>query len=368
MSVVQIAAQAGVSIATVSRVLNNSRRVNPRLADQVHRAMQQLNFTPSQIRRRTSNRKTEDGRTLSLAIIAVGQRYRGWFEIPVIASVVAAITRAAMENNATTLITDMPSPTDLPAIFRRQQIDGALIFLDSSIAPSAFTDLYGQLPVVRVMGGQMSPLQFDHVAPDNPAIGYLAAQTLLAQGCRDLAYLTTRPSWDFSMLRGQGFAAAALAAGQRPHAFLEGSGLVIDCAYGASVTSAEDLPQLVAKLAEAVRNRKIKEPYGLFASRDEETVLIYRMLAEHGVRPGQDLTIVSCDNEHVRLAGLSPLPVSIDLNVQEIAHHAVCRLLERIKRPDNPLVRMLINPKVPGQNDRRHMFDVDAPSQAAHHG
>ena len=363
MSVVQIAAQAGVSIATVSRVLNNSRRVNPRLADQVHRAMQQLNFTPSQIRRRASNKRPEDGRALTIAIIAVGRRYRDWFEMPVIASVVAAITRSAMDQNASTLITDLPNPADISTIFRRQPVDGALMFLDSNISATAFSQLCGPLPVVRVMGGQMSPLQFDHVAPDNPAIGYLACQTLMAQGCRDLAYLTTRPAWDFSMLRGQGFAAAALAAGHRPHVFLEGAGLEVDCVYGANAVAADDLPQLVARVAEMIRTRDRSTPFGLFVSRDEETVQVYRMLGEHGIVPGRDLTIVSCDNEQVRLAGLSPRPLSIDLNVAEIAHHAVCRLLDVIKRTDSPPVRMLINPKLPSASDRRS--DDAAP---AHNG
>jgi DNA-binding LacI/PurR family transcriptional regulator len=349
VSVVQIAAQAGVSIATVSRVLNNSRRVNPRLADQVHRAMQDLNLNPNQIRRRAPNKRAGDVRgATTIAIVGVGRRYRGWFEIPVIASVLAAITRCALEHEVGTLIAELAEPGDMSGLLRRQQINGALVFLDSSMSPGECVGLSQQLPIVRVMGGQMSSLEFDHVAPDNPAIGYLGCQALLQQGCQELAYLTTRPAWDFSMLRGQGFAAAALAAGRRPRAFIESDSKELDCVYGANLVALPDLASLVSKLADAIRKREGSAPFGVFVSRDEETVTVYRLLAELGIQIGQDVLVVSCDNEQVRLAGLRPKPVSIDLNAADIAQHAIERLLLRIEGPPGSPLRMLINPKLPG--------------------
>ena len=42
----QIADAANVSIATVSRVLNNKDKVNPRTRDRILRTMEELNFQP----------------------------------------------------------------------------------------------------------------------------------------------------------------------------------------------------------------------------------------------------------------------------------------------------------------------------------
>jgi DNA-binding LacI/PurR family transcriptional regulator len=346
VSVVQIAAHAGVSIATVSRVLNNSRRVNPRLVDQVNRAMQELNFTPSQIVRRPAARKVEEAGS-TVAIISLGQQYRGWFEIPVIAAVVAEITRAANDHHMGTLLAEMPDPRELSPVIRRQNVQGAIVFIDSNLPAGAVSYLSHQVPVVRVMGGQFSRLEVDHVGADNNAVGYLAGQTLLDFGCRELAYLTLRPGWDFIKLRGQGFTSAVLAGGQRPQMFIEGDLPNADCIYGANFTSAPDGETLVEKVADAIRNRTHQDvPLGLFISRDEETVFIQSRLAAQGIRPDVDVKILSCDNEQVRLSALHPRPMSVDLNAAQIAAHAVSRLAERMKRPSDPPVRILVNPKL----------------------
>lgn len=345
MSVVQIAAHAGVSIATVSRVLNNSRRVNPKLVDQVHRAMQELNFTPSQIVRRPSARKLNDEAT-TIAIISLGQNYRGWFEVPVIAAVVAEITRAANENHVSTLIAEMPNPREISPALRRQQVHGAIAFIDSNLPIGAVSSLAHHLPVVRVMGGQMSRLDVDHVGPDNNAVGSLAAQSLIEDGCKRLGFVTVRPAWEFIKLRGQGFSFAAIAADIRPQTFVQGALSHADAIYGADTVVENEFPDLVSKLARAIRERGTDAPFGVFTSRDEEAVVVQTALMSLGLRPGPDFKLVSCDNEQVRLSSLTPRPASVDLNASQIARHAVSRLLERIKRPSEPPVRLLVNPKL----------------------
>lgn len=344
MSVVQIAAHAGVSIATVSRVLNNSRRVNPKLVDQVHRAMQELNFTPSQIVRRSSARKAEEA--VTIAIISLGQNYRGWFEVPVIAAVVAEITRAANDSHVSTLIAEMPNPRELSPALRRQSVQGAITFIDSNLPLGAVSHLAEQIPVVRVMGGQLSRLEVDHISSDNNAVGHLAAQTLIDEGCRQLGFVTVRPTWDFIKLRGQGFAFAAVAADIRPMTFVQGAVPNADSVYGSNVVVEADFSALISRLASRIRDRAGEAPFGLFTSRDEEAVAVQTALVSLGLRPTVDFTLVSCDNEQVRLSALHPRPASIDLNATQIARHAVSRLLERIKRPSEPPVRLLVNPKL----------------------
>src|SRR5688572_19056888 len=130
MYVALIAAKAGVSIATVSRVLNKSRPVNPRLAEMVHKATEVLQLLARPARRRGRSRGG-DTKHLTLAIVSVGQAYRGWFELPVIAGVVAEITRAAQDDQMGVLITEMPDPRELSPVLRRAEVDGAIAFIDS---------------------------------------------------------------------------------------------------------------------------------------------------------------------------------------------------------------------------------------------
>src|ERR1017187_9345394 len=97
MSVVQIAKHAGVSIATVSRVMTNSRRVQPEIAEKVRTAIQELGLPPRQIRNRERRADAKGRLAKTIGIITLGQEYRAWFSDPVIASVIAEITQAAAE-------------------------------------------------------------------------------------------------------------------------------------------------------------------------------------------------------------------------------------------------------------------------------
>jgi len=171
------------------------------------------------------------------------------------------------------------------------------------------------------------------------AIGYLAATHLLSRGCRTLAYLTTEPAWDFIQLRGQGFALAAHRAGCAAEAFLVGQDEALTKFFCAETKLGRTLEDVVD---EVVRRR----PAGLFVSRDEEVVQVYRLLAERGVVPGRDVHVISCDNENVRLSMLHPRPATIEIGTCEIARRAVRRLETRIHHPSEPPVRILANPRL----------------------
>ena len=346
MSVTRIAEKAGVSIATVSRVLNNSRPVDPRLAERVRKAMEELQLPARQVRRRGRGRPAGSGssaKPMTIAIVAVGNAYRTWFELPVIAAVVAELTRAAQDHHMGILMTEMPDPHQLAPVLRRSEVDGAIAFVDSRLSPGDMSTLSRQLPVVRVMGGQLAPADLDHVGPDNNAVGYIAAQHLLNLGLRDIACLTMRPEWDLIRLRAHGFLAAAAAAHVNPHLYLAADADRSSSFCGPNVTATPGLAPLIEQMA-ARRTGRI----GLFVTRDEETVHVYPLLRQAGLEPGRDVVVVSCDNEAVRLSTLAPRPASIDLGSAEIARHAVRRLATRIEQQDESPVRILVNPHLVG--------------------
>jgi LacI family transcriptional regulator len=347
MSVTRIAERAGVSIATVSRVLNNSRPVNPEIAERVRQAAEEL-----QLPLRTSRRRgRKSGRGGAVAILSLGQSYREWFEMPVIAGVVAALTRAAQDAHLGVLMTEMPDPNQLSPILRRPEVEGALVFVNSAIPVQSIRFLRDQLPIVRVMGGQIATVDIDHVGPDNNSIGYLAAKHLIEQDVTQLAFMTSEPTWDFSKLRAQGFIVAAEAAGLSSKVYLRGEGKLPLGLYGRNVAAEADLPALVAHLA---RDTKGKGKLGLFVSRDEETVRVYPLLRDGGLNIDKDVVVVSCDNESVRLSSLDPRPASIDLNSPDIGRYAVRRLALRIKHPTEPPVRILVSPRfVPANEESR---------------
>jgi DNA-binding LacI/PurR family transcriptional regulator len=348
MSIIKIANHAGVSTATVSRVLNNFPGVRAETARQVREALEALNYVPSQLRR---GRRYSTGllnrsrrRTNSIAIITLGQG-RDWLQLPVLAAAVAGISRGAKELGLRLLldeVLDVAKP--LPASITRE-VDGAIVFLSSVVehaANRAGLESIGQsLPAVWVMGGGTSLSGVDHVSPDNHAIGHLAFEYLHQHNRRDVAFLTTLPSWPVMRVRGHAFAAAAHDSGARCSSYLLSRESRDGEIFGRRGVVEAELDALVDRLA-AARPR----PTGLFVSTDATTVQLYPLLRHRGLRPGEDLLIVSCDNEQIRLSGLSPRPASIDIGSEEAGWRAVHRLANRLEHAQEPPVRINVAPRL----------------------
>jgi len=70
------------------------------------------------------------------------------------------------------------------------------------------------------------------------------------------------------------------------------------------------------------------------------------MLAGSGITPQKDIQVISCDNCDALLNHFEARPAAIDLSLAEIARTAVSRLMTRIDHPDEPVLRMLVNPKL----------------------
>jgi DNA-binding LacI/PurR family transcriptional regulator len=343
MSVVKIAKQAGVSIATVSRVLTNSRYVQPQTADKVRSAMEELGLTDRQ-NRRSERRLGSVLEVKNVGVISVGREYRSWFVDPVVAAMVAELTRAASARRIGVVLGEMPDPDKLCSIVEEKRIDGALLLIPSEIESTVSDRLMRQLPAVRVMGAQYGPTRIDHVTGDHSAIGYLAAKYLIQKGCKRLAFITQHAEWPICQMRAQAFFSAADAI-QDPapvesvRAFFIPPGVPVDNSYGKMSITASDWPDLMRKFLEY-------RPDGLFVSREAELSQCYRLLAEHNLKPSRDITVISCDNCDTWLSHLEQRPATIDLGLTQMADAAVSRLLMRIKYPEEPPTRVLINPQL----------------------
>lgn len=331
-SVIDVAARAGVSIATVSRVLNNHRNVSPHIVEQVRRAVTELNYVPQRVHKRSvprerNERKLTEG---TIAIVCLGQSSAQWLTIPIIGAAVAAVSKVAEAQGLAVTITDAFDANALGPTLRRRDLRGALALVPRSPNPKLIRALAQELPTVRMMGGQLAPTEVDHVTVDNGAVGYLAAAHLIARGCKRIAFVSSYPNWQFLKMREQGFGAALAEAGTTD-----------------MTPDFRSLPWENVEMASiaAQVDRLIEEKVdGIFCSRDDDTVDVYRLLAARGIRPNEDLAVVSCDNDPVRLQSLTPRPPSIDLNLQEIARHAVRRLAWRIENRDEAPTRILVCP------------------------
>lgn len=213
----EVAATAGVSRSTVSRVVNGSTSVSPEALESVRAAIAQLSYVPNRAARSLASRQTH-----AIALIVPEDTTR-FFGDPFFASIIAGITGALSGSDyLLNLLVASDDPGDKMSSFvRNGGVDGALIV--SHHTSDAFIErIVDAVPVVY--GGRPVHSRDNdyYVDVDNVAGSRAATQHLIDRGRSRIATisgpLTMLPSVD----RVQGFRAALADAGLTPFAEVEG--------------------------------------------------------------------------------------------------------------------------------------------------
>lgn len=345
MSIVEIAKAAGVSTATVSRVLNDLPGVRFETAQLVRETLEEFKFQRKRRRRGELQGPLRVSlRTGNIAVIAVGHS-RTWLQMPVMASVVYGIQRACSEFGYRLILDDIPDPGKPSSLVESRQIEGAVVFLSSMLSEQqcreALAGMSRHIPIVCAMGLETTDVAVDRVTSDGLCVGALAHFYLQGRGCKNIGFLTADEDFLFVRVRANSFLDSAFRAGHCASLWVVGETGRLAQMYGRNVVAASDLELLVGKLA-----RHEPRIDGLFVANDVTTVRIYPLLAREGIEIGKHLTILSCDNEEARLSALQPRPQSIDLNGNEIGYRAVVRLISRLKNPGEVPLSIQIPPRI----------------------
>ena len=197
-----VAARAGVSIKTISRVINNDGAVAPQTAQRVREAIAELGFHPNPAAR--SLRVGQDN--------AVGVVVENVAD-PYMAAMTGAIERAARDRGMSVLIASSGyQPEDerqtvLDLMNRR--VAGLILTPtsgDHSYLAERSRSPYG-IPVVAVDRPTVR-LDCDTVVIDNEQAARLATEHLLSRGHRRIGFVGDRMSVYTTQLRYQGYRAA----------------------------------------------------------------------------------------------------------------------------------------------------------------
>ncbi|MBC7724564.1 MAG: LacI family DNA-binding transcriptional regulator, partial [Burkholderiaceae bacterium] len=173
-----VAAAAGVSRSTVSRVVNGSPLVRPGVVDAVNAAIERLDYVPNRAARSLASRQT-----MAIALIVPEEAAR-FFGDPFFASIVQGIT-SALESSDYVLNLQLASRTSTSPKTKRYllggNVDGAIVVSHHS-DNQFFSELEGTIPVI--FGGRpFHPEQHSNyfVDVDNAAGAALATEHLMAR-------------------------------------------------------------------------------------------------------------------------------------------------------------------------------------------
>lgn len=275
-----VAKAAGVSRATVSRVMNGTAKVSPERERAVKKAIAQYNFTPNATARRLAG-----GRS-GLVALLMEESSEEFFLNPFWGLVVQGFSSTIADAGLHPLLLIRPKTGTDDSLFstlRAGQVDGLAIFSwHRSI--KTFEKLLDPKMAV-VFGGDLGgSKKFPFVDVDNVKGGLLATRHLIDQGCKNIVTVTGDLKLQSARDRLEGFERAMSEAG-RP---LDDS-VIIQGDY--SQSKAEDVTRNLIK-------KKIKFD-GVFAGNDQSAVGIINVLLQNSISVPGDVKVVGFDDSPI---------------------------------------------------------------------
>ncbi|WP_082687095.1 LacI family DNA-binding transcriptional regulator [Bacillus sp. FJAT-27445] len=192
-----VAREAGVSVATVSRYINKNGYVSESTLKKVKQVMEELNYHPNEIARGLARKRTN---TIALVIPDITN--------PFFPELVVSIEKVAKEKGYRLILINSDEESILSSIFWRslesRYTDG-LILASFQFNDSVLKELNGMnIPYVRIdRAADISSA--DSIGIDNYKGARLAVSHLIEIGCKNIAHISGPPTFQPSLERLKGY-------------------------------------------------------------------------------------------------------------------------------------------------------------------
>ncbi len=333
-----VASAVDMSVSTVSRALNSHPAISPASTSKVRRVAAKMNYQRPQSHRYRVDAVSPLTKK-NIAVVPLGMD-RSLVALPAVASSLAGVEAALSQAGANVLLGHVPDLQFTPPNLKNNTLDGVILAGASqgdriARASSPLLDRLRQLPSVWVLCRPVGCCG-DAVVSNDFATGSMAAEYLIAQGHRRLAFVNPKPDHLLFMRREDGFVATARRLGAEVQSFCE------------SPPEGWQLPLKPPLHVEAVQKlvddllAASPRPTAVFAAADSVATLVYRALSVRKLRVGRDMSIISGNNDYSLIAGLHPNLTTFDIHAHELGRLAVrqlaMRMAERDQRPDTELM------------------------------
>ena len=316
-----VAADAGVSVAAVSKVMRNAYGVSDALRLKVEASIERLGYRPSVAARGMR------GRTFTLGVLLVG------IDNPFLPGIYQGIESVAESAGYKIMVGVGAARARTEVSLIEQMIDNrmdGLILVASQISGETMEHYARQIPITVVGHHEPAAQGYDTINNDDQMGARLAVQALVDRGHTDIAFLTQPEQEgdlaDVAPQREIGFRAAMSAAGLTPRVLsLPNHGTPRDDQIHQILTAPD-------------------RPRAIFCWSDLDAVPLLSAAHRLGIRVPQDLALIGYDNSPV--AGLSMVDLtSIDQDGPRLGKLGAEALFTRMSGRSAP-EHILIEPKL----------------------
>ncbi len=316
-----VAKKAGVSIVTVSRVVNNNTNVNEATRAKVLKAIKELKYQPSRVAKRLRS-KSLSGNLLGIMIPDI--------QNPFYVDVLRGIEDVAYKNHYAIIVSNFGQDEQKERMYldilKSESIDGLIVAPAHENDTKVIEVLKSGLPIVCVDRG-LEGVDVDVVLVSNQKGSFDAVSYLIQQGYNRIAFIAGKPQIPSSRLREKGFREAH-----------EKYNLPVDESL---IKRGDSSHKSGIELCEELLNLK-NPPNAIFTGNNLITLGALETIHKHGISIPNDLAIIGFDDMYWSNS-LNPSLTAVKQPAYEIGKRAAELLIQRINDPERPTIQMMLN-------------------------
>ena len=315
-TLVQIAQKAGVSIATVSRFLNQTGNLSPATRQKVLQAIRELEYDSALSRVES---------VFQTILVLVPD-----FLNPFYASIIDGIQQTAHENHFEIFLVQTKdvyqNPSHYISLINRGNFSGVL-WLCSTPPSTLLSVLEHQCPTVMCCE-YPEDYPCSYVSIDDITAAYRAVKYLISTGCEKIGFVNCSLKYKYARHRREGYLRA-----------LEDAGLTFNPDWYITVPSI-DYTLAHSSILQALSNDSL--PDAVFTSSDVYAAATINAAQRLGIRVPDQLSVIGVDNvEASRMT--NPAITTISQPGFQMGQQACSILVEKIGIPEMPHRQILLS-------------------------
>ena len=308
-TIAEVARRAGVSVSTVSHVVNGTRKVAPGTAHAVQAVIDAVGYRPNVLAR---SLKTASSRSVGIAISAIANPYFS----DIICAVEAECARLGMMVFLSDTQDDPRRELAVVTAFDQRRVDGVILAPSADPERRALAYLRAaRLPCVLV--DRTPDPSFDQVGVNNREAMRALVAHVAGFGHRRIGYVGGHPGFATTLERIEGYRAG-----------LQLAGVSFDPSYlvtgSATTASASEATSALLSLADP--------PTAIVAGNNMATIGAVRAIRSRGLKVPADVSVVGFDDFEWADC-FEPRLTLVAQPCEEIGKRAASLLIERIANP-----------------------------------
>ncbi len=318
-----VARIAGVSIQTVSAIINHKPGITQPTRDRVLAAIEQLGYHPYSVARSLRTRQTH---SIALVVSDIAN--------PFYATIASAIEEFAHNAGYSVMLhnthNDISRETAYIQTISQRWIDGAIIVSTRNEVVGLDVLSSARIPVVAI---NHTPGTYDgpSVTTNNICAGRIAAEHLVGLGHHHISHIGGPIRLYLSHEREMGFFEVLRENGLQP----------IICPNNAGEWDCESGYRSMSQLLECSQIR----PTAVFAANDRMAIGAIRAIDQAGLRVPQDISVIGMDDIEYS-AYISPPLTTVGQPIVKMALTAVDLLIKLLSGENPEKTRIVLNPEL----------------------